>query len=206
MGGAVLFTWGQTMMEVMKIMVTSFRRSHACSAMLSVPNPAGGHCWPMPPSETPGHSRVSLSQSLMGSGILSPGSWCTQVSVCTLQGAVSQSCVSSGSSTVGLIATSKRVYAIPRSATCQAAPPAAVYCWPITPQRTLKHSSVSASVRSLGPGAHKVCLSHLSISGVYEVWFWMWFYPSYHLAGASPLPLEVGYLLTAAPEPCSHNY
>ena len=59
---------------------------------------------------------------------LSPGSWCTQVSVCTLQGAVSQSCVSSGSSTVGLIATSKRVYAIPRSATCQAAPPAAVYC------------------------------------------------------------------------------
>ena len=26
-------------------------------------------------------------------------------------------------------------------------------------------------------------------------------YPSYHLAGASPLPLDVGYLLTAAPAP-----
>ena len=25
--------------------------------------------------------------------------------------------------------------------------------------------------------------------------------PSYHLAGASPLPLDVGYLLTAAPAP-----
>jgi len=30
---------------------------------------------------------------------------------------------------------------------------------------TLKHSSVSVSVGSLGPGAHKVCLSPLSISG-----------------------------------------
>ena len=29
--------------------------------------------------------------------------------------------------------------------------------------------------------------------------------PSYHLAGASPLPLGVRYLLTAAPVPCSHS-
>ena len=33
------------------------------------------------------------------------------------------------------------------------------------PQEMLKHSSVSVSVGSLGPGAHKVCLSPLSISG-----------------------------------------
>ena len=32
-------------------------------------------------------------------------------------------------------------------------------------QETLKHSSVSVSVGSLGPGAHKVCLSPLSIPG-----------------------------------------
>ena len=32
------------------------------------------------------------------------------------------------------------------------------------PQEMLKHSSVSFSVASLGPGAHKVCLSLLSIS------------------------------------------
>ena len=41
------------------------------------------------------------------------------------------------------------------------------------------HSSVSVSVGSPGPGAHKVCLSPLSISGV-------------------SLTLDVGYLLTAA--------
>ena len=28
----LLFTWGQTMVKVMKIMVTSFKRSHACTA------------------------------------------------------------------------------------------------------------------------------------------------------------------------------
>ena len=32
-------------------------------------------------------------------------------------------------------------------------------------QETLKHSSVSVSVGSLGPGSHKVCLSPPSISG-----------------------------------------
>ena len=32
-------------------------------------------------------------------------------------------------------------------------------------QETLKHSSVSVSMESLGPGAHKVCLNPLSVSG-----------------------------------------
>ena len=50
-------TWGQTMVEVMKIMVTSFERSHACTtATLSAPNPAAGHHWTTPLLETPGHS------------------------------------------------------------------------------------------------------------------------------------------------------
>ena len=31
------FTWSQTMAELMKIMVTSFKRSHACIATLSAP-------------------------------------------------------------------------------------------------------------------------------------------------------------------------
>ena len=39
----------------------------------------------MPPLETLGHSRIRLGQSLVGSLLLSPGSWCTQVSVCALQ-------------------------------------------------------------------------------------------------------------------------
>ena len=40
MGGAVsslLFTWGQTMVEVMKIMMTSLKRSQTCTAKQSVP-------------------------------------------------------------------------------------------------------------------------------------------------------------------------
>ena len=40
---SVLFTWGQTVVEVMKIMVTSLKRSHACIATVSAPNPAAGH-------------------------------------------------------------------------------------------------------------------------------------------------------------------
>ena len=34
---SLLFTWGQTMVEVMKIMVTFFKRSHARTATLSAP-------------------------------------------------------------------------------------------------------------------------------------------------------------------------
>ena len=64
----------------------------------------------------------------------------------------SQSCVSSGGCVVGLIATSsKRAYAIPRSAAPGAPAPAAGHCRPIPPQKTLKHSSVSVSVGSQGP-------------------------------------------------------
>ena len=39
----------------------------------------------VPLLETPGHSQASLGQSLVGSLLLSPGSWCTQGSVWALQ-------------------------------------------------------------------------------------------------------------------------
>ena len=186
MGGAVFppcyLTWGQTMVEVMKIMATSFKRSHAHTATLSAPNPAAGHHWPTPPLETPGHSWASQGQSLVESLLLSPGCWCTQGPVSALQSQFPQSCVSSGSSVVGLMATSsKRAYAIPRSTAPRAPDPVAVHCWPIPLQETLKHS----------------CLSLCWVSGP-------WFHPSHHLAGAS-LPLDVGYLLTAPPAPRSHR-
>ena len=61
------------MMEVMKIIATSFKRSHAHTATFSAPSPAAGHRQLTPPPETPGHSRASLGQSLMGSLLLSPG-------------------------------------------------------------------------------------------------------------------------------------
>ena len=132
-------TWDQTMVELMKIMVTSFKRSHVCTATLSAPDPAAGHCRHTSPPETPGHSQENLGQSLVGSLLLSPGSWCTQGFVCDLQESVSQSCVSSGGSMMALMATSsKRAYAIPRSAAPRGPAPAAVHCWPI---RCRRHSN-----------------------------------------------------------------
>ena len=77
-----------------------------------------------------------------------------------------QSCVSSGSSMVELMVTfSNRAYAIPRSIAPRAPAPAAVLCWSVPPQETLKHSSVSISMGSLGPGVYQVHLSPLSVSG-----------------------------------------
>ena len=75
---------------------------------LSAPNPAAGHSWPMPLPETPRHSWASLGQPLVGSLFLSPRSWCTEGFVCALQESVSQFCVSSGGSMVGLMATSSK--------------------------------------------------------------------------------------------------
>ena len=126
---SMLFTWSQTMVEVMKIMGTSFKRSHACTATLTAPKPAGGHHRLMPLLETPGNSWASLGQSLVGTLLLSPGSCCTQSSVCVLKEFISQSCVSSSSSMVELMATSsKRAYAIPKSAAPKAPAPVAVHC------------------------------------------------------------------------------
>ena len=73
----------------MKIMGTSFRRSHSGSAALSTLSPVAGRCQPTPQSETSGHSWASLGQSLLGSLFLSPGSWCTQGFACALQVSVS---------------------------------------------------------------------------------------------------------------------
>ena len=65
----------QTMVEVMKIMVTSFKKSLAGTATLSAPNPAAGHCQHtllQRPLDTHGQVWVSLLWShcsfLLGSG------------------------------------------------------------------------------------------------------------------------------------------
>ena len=65
------------------------QKSYACTATLCIPNPAAGHCWPMPLPETPGHSRASLGLFLVGSLLLSPGFWYPPCSVCALQESVS---------------------------------------------------------------------------------------------------------------------
>ena len=57
------------MVEVMKIMVTSLKRSHECTATLSAPNPAAGHHRPTLLLETPVKS-VTVS-----CGVTAPFSW-----------------------------------------------------------------------------------------------------------------------------------
>ena len=137
----------------MKIMLTSIKRSHACTATLSASNPAAGHHQSMPPPETPGHSPASLDQSVLGSLLLSSGSCCIKF-CCALRESIFQSCVSSGSSVVELMAaSSKRAYAIPKAAALRASVPAADHHRPVPPQEMLKYSSVSVFVGSLGPGA-----------------------------------------------------
>ena len=66
MGGALFppchLTWGQTVVEVMEKMGTSFRRSHARTAALCAPDPAAGHCQPTPWLKTPDtHGQVWVS-------------------------------------------------------------------------------------------------------------------------------------------------
>ena len=77
------------MVEVLKIRATSFKRSHACTALHSAPDPAAGYHQPTPPLETLGYSQASLGQSLVGSLLLSPGSWCIEGFACALQEFVS---------------------------------------------------------------------------------------------------------------------
>ena len=92
MGGAVFppcfLTWDQTMVVVMKIMGTSFKRSHVHTAVLSAPSQAAGHCQTMPPPETPGHSQASRSVTC-GSLPLAPRSSCIQGIFCALHESVS---------------------------------------------------------------------------------------------------------------------
>ena len=81
-------------------------------------------------------------------GVTAPLSWVLvpiSFSLCPPR-VCSQSCVSSGSSMAWLMLTSsKRAYAVPRSAAPRAPAPVAVHCWPVPPQDTLRHSSDSVS-------------------------------------------------------------
>ena len=113
-------------------MVTSFKRSHACTAALSASDPAAGHHGPTPPLETPGHSWtpgqawVSL---LWGHCSFLMGAGAHKVLFVRSKSLSPQSCVSSGGSMVGLMVTSsRRAYAIPRSAAPRCPARAAIHC------------------------------------------------------------------------------
>ena len=63
---------GQTIVEVMKTMTTSFKRCHSCTATLTASNPATGHHQPMPALETSTLLDKSGSDSC---GVTAPFSW-----------------------------------------------------------------------------------------------------------------------------------
>ena len=72
------------MVGIMVVMVTSFKKTdgqHTAAprtVAVSVSDPKAGYCRLMPPPETSEHAQTGLSQSLVGSLLLSSGSWCTQ--------------------------------------------------------------------------------------------------------------------------------
>ena len=121
------------MVEIMKIMATSFKRSHACTATLSAPSSAAGHHQPTTDSclcqrllDTYGQVCVSL---LWGHCFFLLGPSVYKILFVPSKSLFPQSYVSSGSSVVGLMETSsKRAYAIPRSAAPRAPAPVAVHC------------------------------------------------------------------------------
>ena len=103
---SLLFTWGQTMVEVMKIMATSFKRSmqaplHSVSPTLKQAITAPCLCQRL--LDTPGQVWVSL---LWGhcSFLLGPGAH--KVLFVPSKSLFHQSCVSSGGSMVGIMVTS----------------------------------------------------------------------------------------------------
>ena len=106
--------------------------------------------------------------SLVWSLLLSPGSQCTQGSVCArvyfpVLCKFWQSCggVNGNLLQEGLHHTHVCCTQSPR--------PCGSPLLTCTSKEMLRHSSISVSVGSLGPGAHKLCLSPLSISGGYGV-------------------------------------
>ena len=113
------------MVEIVKTMVTSFKRFYAGTATFSALNPAASHhdarlCWrllhPTGKSET------------VSCGITATFSWILvhKVLFVPSKSLFPQSCVSSGSSMVGLmVASSKRAYVVPKPAALIAPVPAA---------------------------------------------------------------------------------
>ena len=125
----------------------------------------------VPPTLQPAlliHASTGDSWTLVGKsesvsyGVTAPFSWvlvCTRFCLCPPR-------VCSNCSIMGLMAiSSNRIYVIPRSAAPRTPVPVTDHHKSVPPQETIKHSSASVSVGSLGSGVHKVCLSPLSVYG-----------------------------------------
>ena len=116
------------------------------------------------------NSRETLGQSLVGSLFLSPGSWCAQGSVCALQESVSPVLCKFSHRCGGVNGDLLQEGLCHTQVCCPQRP-----CPCSSPLLTHNSSGDTQTqfclslCGSLGPGAHKVCLSPLSISGGYGV-------------------------------------
>ena len=145
------------------------QRSYAGTAALSAANPATGHCQPTLLADTPGHSQGSLGQSLWShySFILGPGAYKAFFVPSKILSPVLckfwwlYSVVNGDFFQEGLCHT--LVYCT--QSPCPCSSPLVT----VPPQETPKNSSVSVSVGSLGPGAHKVYLTPPNVTGGYGV-------------------------------------
>ena len=157
------------MVEVVKIMATSVKRSHACTATLSAPNPAAGPHRQMPSLESPGHSQARLVSLLWGHCSFRLVLLCTGFCLCPPRFCFPVLCkfwrLYGG--VIGYLLPEGLCHT--QVCRTQSPCPCSRPLLTIPPQETLTHSSVSVSVGSLGPGVHKVCLSPLSFSGRYGV-------------------------------------
>ena len=133
------------MVEVMKRMATSFKRSHVHSVALGAANPAAGHCRLTPPLETPGHSWACLGQFLVGSLLLSPGSWYAQGFVCAIQESVS-SVLCKFWQLYGGVNGDLLHDGLCHTQVCCTQNPCSRPLLTVPPQETLRHSSGSVSV------------------------------------------------------------
>ena len=139
----------------MKITVTSLKRSQACAARVHAPNPAAGHQRPTPLPET--HRQVSC-------GVTAPFSWVLvhKVLLCPPRIYFSVLCkfwqLCCG---VNDNLLQKELFHTHPQSPCPCGRPLP-NCTSTADTQT---NSVSVSVGALAPGAHKLCVSPLSISG-----------------------------------------
>ena len=165
---SLLFTWGQTMVDS-EDNGDLLQKIPCMNCYTQWPQPCSR---PPPTHDSTGDSwtlTASLGQSLVGSCSPLLGPVCTRFCLCPprvyfpvlckfwqLYGGINGDLLQEG-----LCHT---------QVCCSQSPcPCGSPLLTVPPQETPKHSSVSVSVGSLGPGAHKVCLIPLSISGGYEV-------------------------------------
>ena len=133
---------------------------------------------PPPTHASPVNSWTLMSKSSpISCGVTAPFSWVlvhTRFCLCpprlyflsALQDSISSVLCKFLQLYVGLMVTfSKRAYTIPRSIAPRTPAPRASHCILVPSEETLKHSSGSVYAGFLGPGAHKLCLSPLSIFG-----------------------------------------